>query len=359
MTAAAPADVPTLRLRLQGGVAATTEHAAATAAQVIGFGTHVDATIGWAVSIGHQVPVPGKGKTTALWELLATTAALDVAAARILEPHLDALAILAQARAEGDDPRDALTAIGADGHASWGVFAAEGPGGRVEAARAPDGGWTLTGVKPWCSLATYLSHALVTAWDGDRRRLFAVALRQPAVVARSGPWHARGLSHIVSAPVEFEGAAAVPIGGPDWYLTRPGFAWGGMGVAAVWWGGAMPLVDALAAATARAEPDQLSLAFLGEADTLMWATRASLAESAHAVDGGMDAAAAKVLAERVRATAAAAAERVLTIAEHALGPAPLTAEEKHARRVADLRLYLRQHHGERDLARLGRLLGSR
>jgi hypothetical protein len=38
---------------------------------------------------------------------------------------------------------------------------------------------------------------------------------------------------------------------------------------------------------------------------------------------------------------------------HALGPAPLAFDEDHARRVADLELYLRQHHAERDLARLG------
>lgn len=38
---------------------------------------------------------------------------------------------------------------------------------------------------------------------------------------------------------------------------------------------------------------------------------------------------------------------------HALGPAPLAFDEDHARRVADLELYVRQHHAERDLAQLG------
>jgi hypothetical protein len=31
-------------------------------------------------------------------------------------------------------------------------------------------------------------------------------------------------------------------------------------------------------------------------------------------------------------------------------------DEEHARRVADLQIYLRQHHAERDTARLGGLL---
>ena len=49
-----------------------------------------------------------------------------------------------------------------------------------------------------------------------------------------------------------------------------------------------------------------------------------------------------------------AAEEVIIRAGHALGPAPLALDERHARRIADLSLYLRQHHAERDEAALGR-----
>ncbi len=35
------------------------------------------------------------------------------------------------------------------------------------------------------------------------------------------------------------------------------------------------------------------------------------------------------------------------------GPAPLTVDRSHAQRVADLQVYVRQHHAERDLARIG------
>ena len=44
---------------------------------------------------------------------------------------------------------------------------------------------------------------------------------------------------------------------------------------------------------------------------------------------------------------------------HALGPAPLTLDDTHARRVADLTVYLRQHHAERDVAALGRAVLDR
>lgn len=318
-----------------------------------GFGTDVDATIAWAVRVGDAAPLPGDGRTTALWDLLAQTARADVGAARILEPHLDALAILAQARADGEEVA-ALT-----GDESWGVFAAEAPGLRLDARRGTDDGWQLTGTKPWCSLAGSLTHALVTAWvDPERRALFAVPLQSPGVTPHDGPWASRGLRQIVSAPVDFEAVPATPVGAPGWYLSRQGFEWGGIGVAAVWWGGALPMRDALVAAAARENADQLALVYAGAADAALWAARTALREAAEAVDAGIPRDELSVIAARVRAIAADAVEKVMDLAGRALGPAPLTSDEDHARRVADLRIYVRQHHAERDLARLGRKVRS-
>ena len=42
----------------------------------------------------------------------------------------------------------------------------------------------------------------------------------------------------------------------------------------------------------------------------------------------------------------------------ALGAGPLCHDEAHARRVADLTVYLRQHHAERNLAELGTLVAG-
>lgn len=317
-------------------------------------GTHLAATIEWALAAAADAPYPGEGRTHETWEVLASAAAVDVAGARILEPHLDARSILRQAGTAGIAVD--LEAIGDRTDASWGVYAAEGA--RLE-ARETATGWRLSGTKDWCSLAGALSHALVTAWTGpDTRRLFAVSLRQSGVHARRGPWVSRGLSQIVSAAVDFDDALAVPVGDDGWYLTRPGFAWGGMGVAAVWWGASAPLVRAVTDRAGSAGADQLAGVFAGSADAAFWSVRAVLAEAADAVDAGVSGRDLKITAERVRAIAAAQAEGILATADRALGPAPLTADEQHARRTADLRIYLRQHHGERDLARLGRLLAS-
>lgn len=328
---------------------------AAAVDPVASFGGRVQPALRWAVEVGRWAPKPAAGHTRELWDLLASTAAIDVGVARVLEPHLDALAIIEQAELS-DFPVE-LDRIDATPRSSWGVYAAEAAGLRLTATADADG-WLLDGVKPWCSLAADVSHALVTAYTSEgMRRLFAVNMRAVGVHAAAGPWVSRGLQQVVSAPVRFERAAAVPVGGDGWYLTRPGFAWGGAGVAACWWGGAVGVGRALLRAAHSREPDQLALAHLGAVDTALGAARAALAQAARLVDRHGDGATSdepSVIARRVRNVVAAAAEAVLTHVAHALGPAPLALDEEHARRVADLQIYLRQHHAERDEAAQGR-----
>jgi alkylation response protein AidB-like acyl-CoA dehydrogenase len=295
-------------------------------------------------------PLPGRGATLRLWEVLASLAAVDLTVARVVEPHLDALAILDQA---GVAPPPADT--------TWGVWAAHAPGSRLEATRTDatptdDGGWRLDGTKPWCSLGQHLDHAVVTAHtSGTARRAFAVDLRHPGVRHDDAAgWVSRGLVDVVSVATYYDGVPATPVGDDDWYLSRPGFAWGGMGVAACWYGAAVALGRTLAAAAARREPDQVALMHLGAVDARLHAARAVLAEAAAAVDAGeADGSVGALLAARLRTVVASAAEEVLARVGHALGPGPLTADGAHAARVADLTVYLRQHHAERDEAALG------
>jgi len=48
-------------------------------------------------------------------------------------------------------------------------------------------------------------------------------------------------------------------------------------------------------------------------------------------------------------------ETILARTAHASGTSPCVFDRRHARRVVDLPVYLRQHHAERDLAELGHL----
>ncbi len=311
--------------------------AAAGAARAAG---DVTAALALAGELGGRLPAPGTGRTAHVWSVLASVAAADLTVARTLEPHLDAMAILEQA----GEPVPSGT---------WGVFAAEGPGEPLRAE--PDGSaYVLTGRKHWCSLGGVLDHALVSAWVGEERQLFAVDLTQDAVTAVPGTWVARGLVAVDSGPLDFSGAAAQAVGAPGWYLERPGFAWGGIGVAAVWFGGAVGIARRMLAASASRPPDQVALMHLGAVDAQLHAARCVLEQAAYAVDAGtLGGADGWRAALRVREVVALAAEDVLRRAAHGLGPGPLATDDEHARRVADLELYLRQWHAERDQAALG------
>jgi len=291
-----------------------------------------------APAIAAAVPLPAGGRTAARLEALASLGAHDLEVARAIEPHLDAMAILSEA---------ALP----PGAGAYGVFAAEGPGARLELRAG-----RLVGEKPWCSLADRLDRALVSAWSGEQRVLVDVDLRRPGVEVATDAWHARGLAGIPSGPVRFDGVAADPVGEAGWYLRRPGFAWGGVGVAACWHGGAVAVARRLLRATADAP---LRLAHLGAIDEALTASRLALADAARRIDAGDASVEPATLALRTRGIVARAVDEVIERVGRALGPAPLALEAAHARRVADLQLYVRQHHAERDQASLGAAMAAR
>ena len=312
-----------------------------------------------AVTLGPTAPHPGSGATVRLWEMLATIGSVDLTVARVVEPHLDALSIITAA----DAP------IPGAEQSTWGVFAAEGPG-MTMTALVHGGRWTLSGQKPWCSLAAHLDFALVTArTSAEHRRLFAVRLRDPGVSIASGGWSARGLAAVESGPISLNDVDAIPVGADEWYLERPGFSWGGIGVAAIWYGASVALGRRLRSALTAREPDQIGLMLLGDVDlelhqarTLLFAASAEV-DSAEVHSAEVDSAevdsastAPAVVAQRVRSAVSRSAERVSQALAHALGPGPLATDEDHSRRVADLALYIRQDHAERDLARLGKAI---
>ncbi|MDR7081781.1 alkylation response protein AidB-like acyl-CoA dehydrogenase [Arthrobacter ginsengisoli] len=320
----------------------------------------VPALLELAKAAAATAPNPGEGKTAFLWEILASVAAVDVAAGRAIEPHLDASAVLAQAAGqaalEGWDCPD-FASVHFDG--AWGVFAAEAAGLRLEAT-AVDGCFLLHGSKPWCSLAAQLDHAVVTAHlDDGGRAAFAVDLHAHGVSFEDPQWTSRGLTEIPSGTVHFDAVPAVPLGDAGWYYRRPGFAWGGMGVAACWLGGAVAVGrgfrdSLLAAADGGRQPDQLALAHVGEIDRTLAALTDHLARTAARIDAGeLSDTGAWSEALRVRGNVAAAVERIQTLVSQNLGPGPLAFDPVYGKRMADLSLYIRQHHAMRDDAQLG------
>jgi len=296
-----------------------------------------------------QLPLPGSGETAQRWRRLAQLTEIDVVAGRLAEAHTDAAAILA----ELGGPLPSAGEL-------WGVWAAEPPDAIVTADGAGDA-LVLDGVKAWCSGAGLCTHALVTARLGDGRRgLFAVDLGGGAVRPLEHTWRNAGMADSDTRSVEFVGAPAVPVGGPGDYLSRPGFWFGAIGVAACWLGGARAVAAPLYQRAAERSVDDHLLAHLGAVDAAIAAADAALAVTAKHVDSdpcnrsGL----AELRARRVRAIVEKAADEALIRTDRALGPGPLCLDDRHARAVADLSVYVRQSHAERDLAALGSLAAA-
>lgn len=325
----------------------------------------------------HELPLPGRGRTLERWERLAGWARRDLVAARLAEAHADAVAIAHDLGLPG------LVEEGT----RWGVWAAEPPRPVLRAVPSGGGGWTLRGIKPWCSGASGSTHALVTARvepgpaaerdaregagptaERDAREgagrgpaedpgeeavaLFAVDLSHPGVAPVPGTWNAVGMAASDSGSVAFDDVPARRIASHAEYLARPGFWHGGMGVAACWFGGARALAEPLLDRALRPGAGELLRARAGSVASELAAGWSLLRAAAAEVDARPDESgplnAARALAVRTRIDRLA--DAVARGVGRALGPGPLCADADHARLAADLAVYVRQSHAERDEA---------
>lgn len=303
-----------------------------------------------------DLPWPGSGSMRERWARLTALAEQDLALARLAEGHADALAILHELDADLREPVFRSAASTGTGSARWGVWAAEPPGTGLTATAEADGTFRLDGLKAYCSGARSCTHALVTARHGEDRLLLAVEVGRAGVTPRSASWPASGMAASDTLDIDFDHVAAAVVGGPRAYLDRPGFQHGGIGVAACWYGGARAVARTLHAAARSHDVGPHALAHLGAICASLAAVNALLDRAAEQIDADpLDRAGAAALRSKsVRAVTERACADVLDRVGRALGAGPLGHDADHARRVADLTVYVRQHHAERDYAELGR-----
>jgi alkylation response protein AidB-like acyl-CoA dehydrogenase len=168
------------------------------------------------------------------------------------------------------------------------------------------------------------------------------------------------MAHSDSLDVQFDDVFvpnSAVIGAPNSYLERAGFWHGAIGVAACWFGGAVGCARLLHERFARVRCDEHAAAHVGAVSAICHALQQVLANAAAAIDGDPQDTAheARERALLVRAIIERGCQDVLAHTGRASGSSALVFDARHARRAADLPVYLRQHHAERDLAELGRL----
>ncbi|MBB4132063.1 MULTISPECIES: acyl-CoA dehydrogenase [unclassified Xanthomonas] len=284
-----------------------------------------------------SLPLPGRGQTLERWKALAAIAAEDLCVAKLLEAHYDAQAICADLSADVMAPGQ-----------RWAVWAAEPPG--VDLGFT---GSTLEGTKAWCSGAASVTHALVTTQHDGASCLFAVALDRPGIRIDASGWQAIGMEDIETATVTFAATPATQVGAPGSYLQRPGFWHGGAGIAACWFGATAAVAELLRAAP-RSGRDPHAAAHLGAIDAGLAAAGALLRELAQHIDTHPGRPHLRAVLQ-ARSVVETLARDTIDRVARALGPGPLCGNRAHAQRCADLAVFIRQHHAERDLQALGEL----
>lgn len=222
------------------------------------------------------------------------------------------------------------------------------------------GGWRLAGRKPLLFGQRNVERGLVTAEAPDGYRLFDIATAEVVIDTLPDSWPAVGMADSRSHTLTFGGpiiAEDDAVGGPGFYTERPGFWFGTCGVAACWFGGARGLVAGVMERLG-GDPGEVILAEIGGAASWLQAAEDSLQAVAAEIDADpkdkQEHAQKRGLS--VRQIVHDCCDAVLRLTAAAGGVRPLCHDPAQARRAADLYVYLAQHHGGADAARLGRLL---
>lgn len=293
----------------------------------------------FANSPDSHLPLPGAGHTPERHQALSRWGAIDLSFARIAEAHTDAVAILAEC---GQIPRHG---------ALYGVWASDAPPSRITCEQL-DGEWRIEGIKQFCSGAAFVDAALVTAHHKDGILLFDLPIKDSRVLLQPSSWASPAFADTATTAVKFDGLVISDhnrLGEAGWYLNRPGFWHGSVGPAACWAGGAQSLIDAAASLNRR---DPHSRAHVGALQATAWGLHAILSQAGREIDADPQdySETARTRGLKVRHLVERACTEVLDRSARATGPHLLAYNAHIVRQHQALALYIRQCHGERDLA---------
>ncbi len=270
---------------------------------------------------------------------LVDVARVDLCLARLVEGHCDGMRTLSQAGTKATD-------------GVYGVWASRSVGTGLRGV-ALDSGWQVSGELRFASGVGLIDRALVPVWlDEDRHVL--LDLPADCGVADESSWQTSGMdaARTFTVHVDIESVDAQQIGAENFYLDRPGFVVGGLCVAAVWAGGAQQVLDAVVDGVRAFTPTEHQRRRIGVMEQAVWQCRALLSATVSRLGALSPGATAREIA-LTRTAVVQACETVLAEAPVVVGPAGLSRNARLARVLQDLAIYVRQHHIDAELTRLG------
>jgi alkylation response protein AidB-like acyl-CoA dehydrogenase len=293
---------------------------------------------------------------------LRAAGADDLAWGRLYEGHVNALQLIGRL---GTDDQRARARDDASAGRLFGVWNTEAADG-VKIVAVDTVGVTLTGRKTFASGAGRVARAIISAaWPDGASQLLVVPMDRVAVTVDRSFWKPYGMEDSDSFAVDFTGVrveARDILGAPGAYARSPWFTAGASRFVAVQTGALERLVADFGAFLVRrkASEDGVQLERLGESvvdaqSAVLWTDACAHAWAAYDAQPDSAHEAALVLAvdaarNAVERAALAIAERI----ERGVGARGLLETEPFARRLRDLRMYLRQPAIDATLARVAR-----
>lgn len=289
-------------------------------------------------------------------EALVAIGRTDIPLSRLVEGHVDALRIFAQA---GATPQpDALYGVWASRSQATGASATPQAHQLI-----------LNGTIRFASGTHIIDRSLVPVWLPDGSHLL-VDLPLDGLPVDDSAWHTSAMqvsrSHTVTVAGIAVDATTDVVGDADFYLSRPGFFPGGVGVAAVWAGNAARVLDLLLDYVQEAPPSAARDVRLGQMRTDLAVCAALVRQAAQRLDTVLPtdgtswtSTQLQELATEARAGVGDAVNRLLGNARRVAGPAGLAYAAALTHAIDDLALYVLQQNADSDAAFLGQSVTQR
>ena len=281
-----------------------------------------------------------------LVEALLALGRTDIGLGRLGEGHIDAARIAGQA-----GHALAPTAI-------YGVWASRSGGTGIQCRRSGEG-LILDGTLRFASGAGVIDRALIPVWPTPQEH-HLVDLDVSALPVDRSAWQTSAMTTSHSHTVELS-EVDVPdsavVGEPNFYLERPGFFPGGIGVAAVWVGGLGRVTDTVLSRVG-GRPTPVADLRLGRIVTSLSLGVAAVRQAARELDTespeGMAATGQlRELATRTRAGVGSCVRGALVESRELAGPAGLAFDADLTHAIDDLSLYVMQQNADGDAGHLG------
>jgi alkylation response protein AidB-like acyl-CoA dehydrogenase len=305
--------------------------------------------------------IPRRGRRDE-YDRLRAAGADDLTWGRLYEGHVNALQLIGRLGTTAQRTRADRDATAGELFGVWNTQAADG----VRVVDSDDNGLTLTGRKTFASGAGRVSRAMITvAWPDGSSQLALVPMDHVRTVIDQSFWQPFGMEDSDSFAVDFDGVHLernALIGAPGDYEQSPWFTAGASRFVAVQTGGVEQLVTDFGAFLRRREQhdDAIQLTRLGEcviaARTARLWTNACV-DAWIAFDELPESAMESPLLVTVDAARSAVERAALDVCERierGVGARGLLDTEPFARRIRDMRMYLRQPAIDATLLRVAR-----